>query len=343
MNEQFRECFEYFSKYFEKLTECNFWIAGGALRDFFLYGEVKEETDVDLYFPNQQQFNYAFKRLRDVEKYEVKYGNENVVRLERGSDKVDLVKIFWVSPKECLLKFDFVCSMCAIRPYEIYNHESYFIDLVRKRISINCISDTKAILTRIDKYIDKGFTISKSEIAKVEKYIKSHSVKKSAKVTTHRPIVPETPEPPPLSAYQALREACRNRSRQLGCATTLGVVPSIQPNTQRARNAASSTDTWISIDNARGVIDISPGVSYSSDTSATPSPIDVITPGVSYSSDTSIASPPTAVITSQTVGTDTGTIVVGDSESRNTAEYIRHVLDTYLARVSQYPPATNGD
>jgi hypothetical protein len=177
MNEQFHECLTYFHPYFKKLTWCHFWIAGGALRDFFLLGKVQEESDIDFYFSNKENYQIALGVFKKT--HEIKYENENTTRLEKDSEKIDLIKIYWPDPRECIRSFDFTCCACALGRSEIYNHEAFFMDIARRRISVNRFSDPKSILNRINKYIDKGFNISKTELAKVERWIKEQEVLKT--------------------------------------------------------------------------------------------------------------------------------------------------------------------
>jgi len=151
-----------------ELENCYCWIGGGATRDFFLYGGVlKELSDIDIFFPNQQNYDLA-KSYFISHGYTLVYENENATRWQKENNPneyvFELIKIFYRDPKHCIKAFDFTVCCCAIDRSGIYYHETFFMDLARKNLIINDLGNPEGTFFRIKKYMDKGFDIRKDQI-----------------------------------------------------------------------------------------------------------------------------------------------------------------------------------
>ena len=188
-----------------ELENCYCWIGGGATRDFFLYGGVlKELSDVDIFFPNQQNYDVA-KSYFISHGYTLVYENENATRWQKENNPnecvFELIKIFYRDPKHCIKAFDFTVCCCAIDRSGIYYHETFFMDLAGKNLIINDFRNPEGTFSRIKKYMDKGFNIHKNQITILFNAIRN----------------PESNQPINLTLayeYQAQEDRHDNRSMQ---------------------------------------------------------------------------------------------------------------------------------
>lgn len=146
------------------------WIAGGALRDFFS-GKVKEIRDIDVFFSSSANAK-AFERYilqngaklirRSVNSCTYKLSNKYSKTL--SNCEIDVVHRYFPTPEDCLKSFDFTVICCALR----YTQESPFIcsqdfllDLPARKLRFQTEQkDLPQALTRIKKYVDKGFKFS---------------------------------------------------------------------------------------------------------------------------------------------------------------------------------------
>ena len=123
-----------------KDANVNCWLAGGALRDYFLGIAVK--TDHDLFFPNEMEYEKA-KTYFKAKGAEIKWESENGMKLIHNGKTFDLVKKFFANPQETIDAFDFTVSMFAVDTEKIYHGETSFIDLAKKQLMskpTNCLS-----------------------------------------------------------------------------------------------------------------------------------------------------------------------------------------------------------
>jgi len=49
---QLRSCVDHFKEIILDHVDARFWVAGGALRDYFITGNTSSCADIDLFFPN---------------------------------------------------------------------------------------------------------------------------------------------------------------------------------------------------------------------------------------------------------------------------------------------------
>jgi len=199
------ECIEYFNKLVlndlhENTKNLNCWIAGGSIRDYFVYGKVI--NDIDIYFPN----SFEFKKAEGYFKWEVNYTNpknitgwtskdsifenHNCIKykyspkissdleiminpnLDIPETTVDLIKIHSTSPEICISNFDFTICAASVSKDKFYHHRYFFDDLHSKNLkSIN--PNPESLIYRIQKLSKMGFSLKKEEIIKLtQKFIK---------------------------------------------------------------------------------------------------------------------------------------------------------------------------
>lgn len=142
----------------------NSWIAGGAIRDYFM--GVKITTDYDLFFPNLEEYNKAAKFFKE-KNAEFKWESDNGMKLKYNGRTFDLIKKFFTTPRETIDAFDFTVSMFAIDYDNVYYGETTFIDLAKRQLMINKITYPASTMSRAFRYYKKGFVMCQGEMRKL--------------------------------------------------------------------------------------------------------------------------------------------------------------------------------
>ncbi len=180
---QIKQCIEYFrKKIFDKIDKTsaaiqfefigtagepkntqsiptkNFWVAGGAVRDFFTQRSV--ETDIDLFFANRLDFSTVRNHWYwdDLDHLFPSVENDNVIKIITHQGKFDLVKKFFETPEKTVESFDFTVCAAAVDYDNFYYHPDFFMDLASKRLQIVSLPYPIATLARLQRYIKKGYT-----------------------------------------------------------------------------------------------------------------------------------------------------------------------------------------
>lgn len=182
------KCKNYFDRVlFSKFPQdCDFWLAGGALRSYFCKEEI---VDLDIYFPsNDEQIKFE-KHLNSMSGITTNYSssyrsyskqsissyyesdNSKKVVSDKFIVPLDIIKLYHKSPLECLKTFDFtICCAAITRTYIIY-HENYFIDILGKTLTFNSDPLSLKILTRMQKYNQRGYYMDRKEVVKLANII----------------------------------------------------------------------------------------------------------------------------------------------------------------------------
>jgi hypothetical protein len=147
-----------------KKAEIKCWLAGGALRDYFMGVPVK--TDYDIFFPNEKEYEKARTYFKAKEA-EVKWESDNGMKVKHNGKTYDLVKKFFSDPQTTIEAFDFTTSMIAVDTEKVYHGETTFIDLSKRQLMINKITYPASTLSRAFRYYKKGFTMCLGEIKKI--------------------------------------------------------------------------------------------------------------------------------------------------------------------------------
>lgn len=140
------------------------WIAGGALRDYFM--AVKITTDYDLFFPNETEYEKT-KTFFKAKEAEVKWESDNGMKVKYNGKTYDLVKKFFESPQATIDAFDFTVSMFAVDYDKVYFGETTFMDLAKRQLMINKITYPASTMSRAFRYYKKGFTMCQGEMKKM--------------------------------------------------------------------------------------------------------------------------------------------------------------------------------
>ena len=146
------------------------WIAGGALRDYFMAKPIT--TDYDLFFPNEIEYEKC-KTFFKVKEAKVKWESDNGMKVTYNEHTYDLVKHFFASPQETINNFDFTVSMFAVDSERIYHGESSFIDLAKRQLMINKITFPASTMSRAFRYYKKGFAMCQGEMKKMVEAIQA--------------------------------------------------------------------------------------------------------------------------------------------------------------------------
>lgn len=142
-------------------AKANCWIAGGALRDYFMGFPVK--TDYDIFFPSEEEYKKVSEYLKSKDA-EVKWESDNGMKVRYNGKTYDLVKKFFKDPQETIDAFDFTASMLAVDMEKVYFGETTFIDLAKRQLIINKITFPASSLSRAFRYYKKGFSMCRGEM-----------------------------------------------------------------------------------------------------------------------------------------------------------------------------------
>lgn len=185
------DCINYFNTLIlddlkKKVPDLNCWIAGGAIRDFFIHG--RHLNDIDVYFPDPMEFAKLRKLLSqnsgviyqniNCQKYHFYRENSDIHAIVDGIDHqypivVDLIRIHSISPEVTISNFDFTICSAAIHKDRFICHRNFKEDISERKLSpIN--PNPQSIFYRFQKFSKLGFTMSSEDIKILtEKYIKN--------------------------------------------------------------------------------------------------------------------------------------------------------------------------
>jgi len=169
--EQFQNASYYFTNLILDELDCNCWIAGGSLTKYFSQGTRR--GDIDIWFPNQSEFLKAKESLENKDNCTQIYDNSHTIAFSYKKYRIELIKNFFESPIETISNFDFTVCSCAIDKKTLYYHETFFIDLAKRRLVINKIPYPLSTLQRIQKYVLKGYFICNGGLLQIAKAIQT--------------------------------------------------------------------------------------------------------------------------------------------------------------------------
>jgi hypothetical protein len=168
--------------FLELPSDVDAWVAGGALRDFFLYGCVKSGTDIDIFTTNQANYDKIVAELLNY--YDKQKESEFAITLTHKEDDdkiVQVIKKFHETPEQCISNFDLLCCCAFVRKawwdgqpvdspglvacaYGDYVPE-FFDDNYTKTLNFLKLNENpNTTLYRIQKYIKKGYSITDENI-----------------------------------------------------------------------------------------------------------------------------------------------------------------------------------
>jgi len=165
---------EYFDKVVinEMPKDIDFWIAGGSVADAFTNG--KASGDIDMYFPNQENFDKALKHFKS--KGEVVYDEENSIKIKTPKIEVDLVKNFAPSKEDTVSQFDYTVCTGTVDREGVHFNKEFMYALKNKKLQVNSLCNPIGAIKRIKKYAKRGYDLSNRELQKIVNKIASTNV-----------------------------------------------------------------------------------------------------------------------------------------------------------------------
>lgn len=161
------------------LAENGCMIAGGALTSVFTNKPI---NDIDVYFPSKQAFTKVVSHLYGAD-YEgkdryVTIANGRAVHVTKkallvnsiGQDVQLIGYAFYNNAQEIFNSFDFTINMAALYMFDerISMHEDFLKHNAQKYLKFNPGTTYPLVSAlRVNKYRDRGYTISKSEFLRV--------------------------------------------------------------------------------------------------------------------------------------------------------------------------------
>ncbi len=135
------------------------WLAGGALRT--LVDEDDEICDFDFFFQSAEKQVEAQNKLVDSG-FEIVYSCPSgyLHTFKKGSTKIQhICEKFYANPKKIIESFDFTATCAATDGEFIYLTSDFVQDIKKKRLRLSNLMYPVAILKRIVKYANKGYSI----------------------------------------------------------------------------------------------------------------------------------------------------------------------------------------
>lgn len=163
---------------YEVLKKSRAILAGGCVTSLFTNVEI---NDFDLYFRDKEGLSTQIAGMFSQEYgyYQLHHlTNKALMYIARGSDNPCqlIVFDFFKDAHAVFDRFDFTVNMAAFdfETEEFVFHEDFWKDLSARRININPKTDYPIITSlRVDKYKQKGYTISKAQYLKLMLMINS--------------------------------------------------------------------------------------------------------------------------------------------------------------------------
>lgn len=152
------------------------WVAGGAVRDYFLGDAVT--NDIDVYFGDNKQFQEAVKVFENLEKDMTGRAPKKVVetphsvKYEYMGVIIDFVSVIAGKPRYCLSTFDFTVCAAAVDREKMVYHKDFFMHLANKKLALFGQHTPLTSLARLQKYIQKGFRIDGDNLVALAKLLK---------------------------------------------------------------------------------------------------------------------------------------------------------------------------
>jgi len=157
------------------------YIAGGALTSVF---SNKEINDIDVYFPSAQAFSDAVKAVYGKDEtpedmfdwlstYQATavHVSKRALLLTVGGQKVQFIAHkFYEKPEDIFKTFDFTINMAVwdLKNDNLLLHDDFLKHLSQRYIQINANTSYPLVsVLRVNKYKDKGFNCSKSQLLKL--------------------------------------------------------------------------------------------------------------------------------------------------------------------------------
>jgi hypothetical protein len=149
---------------------CDVWVAGGAILS--VLNQVSP-NDIDLFFKNENDLKKAM-LFFTVNSGKVYYESDKVIKIQYKSLKLDLVKIYFESPLQCINDFDFDICKAYVYQNELFLHNGFKTTFKQKLLVISGnIQYPFSTLYRLQKYTNKGYILDYNSCKKIYEAIKN--------------------------------------------------------------------------------------------------------------------------------------------------------------------------
>lgn len=160
---------EYFNKIYDNLTLLfgtdNFYIAGGAIRDFVQ--SFSEPKDYDIFVTNDYTFFEIENNLKKAGYKPVLNRENSTVYSKDGELDIDLIKVDPGLDKLVIDGFDLTCCAAQFGPTGFDHHPDFFKDVQEQVIKISNLKLPYYTYKRIAKHIRKGYSVSPDVLMQV--------------------------------------------------------------------------------------------------------------------------------------------------------------------------------
>jgi len=148
------------------------FIAGGAILSYLM----RTKSDVDIFYNQEVDADNAFALFKELKEVKRTTKKKNAYQVAIHGHKLDLVKLPFASPIECIKQFDFAVAMVAVdRDMNFYCHKNWYEHVSAKSLVINELPFPVSTAWRVLKYIRKGFHICPTQYQKILTAVKNNT------------------------------------------------------------------------------------------------------------------------------------------------------------------------
>lgn len=175
-----------YNKLWDTFKEAGVMLAGGALTSIY---RKKPIADYDIYFRSKSDLRDVIEDLESRKFACMAKSDRSALFVGaniKSTDPEDNIKInlvyfkYFKNLKEVFKYFDFTCCMCGydFKTNSFESHPDFYRDVLLKNIVYSAHSKYPlAALLRVQKYIRKGFNISKKEMIKIILHCQKNPIK----------------------------------------------------------------------------------------------------------------------------------------------------------------------
>jgi hypothetical protein len=155
------------------ITTEKFIIAGGSVLTMIMTGNPFLINDIDIFPCSPEDFNSLKDKFSSIECLD-KIESVNSIKFKYKNLKIDLIKKYPKTIKDCIGDFDLSIVRCGFDQDFNFYHEVFWQDVFNFKMKAKAPTEKEAfkLLTRIIKYSKKGFSISTFYIADLISLIK---------------------------------------------------------------------------------------------------------------------------------------------------------------------------
>lgn len=161
----------YFNISLPFFTFNGYWCAGGAIRDCII-GE--EYRDIDI-FGNKNALDGFIQKELKPSGWKLTFDTKGLKNFHRGGKKLQVIYKDYKNIEDCLNSFDYTICMFGYDGKHIYFEENAVPHLLQRKLVINKLNPDHVVnsLERLQKYIQRGYTICNGGIKEIVESIRN--------------------------------------------------------------------------------------------------------------------------------------------------------------------------